>query len=155
MQLLKEGGFFVWPLLIVSIIGAAIIAERMQVFHRITKRPLWEYQVPTEVVMELRTRLTGLQTIITIAPMLGLLGTVTGLMKCFSLLGAKTGSYRPQEISLGISEALITTAVGLVIAVVATVFYNYFVARLETYVQEYNGFLEKGEENAEKTLGPQ
>ncbi|HBL37248.1 MAG TPA: hypothetical protein DDZ55_10615, partial [Firmicutes bacterium] len=43
-----------------------------------------------------------------------------------------------------ISEALITTAIGLIIAVVATVFYNFFVARLETYVQVYNSALEQG-----------
>ena len=146
MQLLKEGGVFIWPLLAVSIIGAAIIAERLHVFHNITKKPLMEYEVPAEVVLKLRTHLTSLQTIITIAPMLGLLGTVTGLMKCFNLLGdTRVNSYRPQEISLGISEALITTAVGLIIAVVTTVFYNYFASRLETYVQIYNGALEKGE----------
>ncbi len=144
MQLLKEGGIFIWPLLAVSIIGAAIIAERLHVFYKVTRKPLIEYEVPTEILMQLRTRLTGLQTVITIAPMLGLLGTVTGLMRCFSLLGGQVGGYRPQEMGLGISEALITTAIGLIIAVVATIFYNFFVARLETYVQVYNSALEQG-----------
>jgi biopolymer transport protein ExbB len=144
MQLIKEGGIFIWPLFAVSISGAAIIAERLHVFHQVTRKPLIEYEFPTQILIQLRTRLTGLQTIITIAPMLGLLGTVTGLMRCFSLLGDQGGGYRPQEISLGISEALITTAVGLIIAVVATIFYNFFVARLETYLQVYNDALEQG-----------
>lgn len=147
MELLKEGGVFIYPLLVASIVGAAIIAERLHVFYKITKEPLEKYAKPAEVIMKLRTHLTGLQTIITIAPMLGLLGTVTGLMRCFSLLGTKAVSYQPQEISLGISEALITTAVGLIIAVVATIFYNYFVSRIEIYVQTYNVSVNKGEDN--------
>jgi biopolymer transport protein ExbB len=71
------------------------------------------------------------------------LGTVTGLMKSFSLLGSKVGGYDPREISLGISEALITTAAGLIIAVIATIFYNYLTARLEDFVHDYNDGLQE------------
>jgi len=65
-------------------------------------------------------------------------------MKCFQLLGTKTTLYNPQEISLGISEALLTTGVGLVITVIGQIFYSYFSARLERYVSHYNRWLKEG-----------
>jgi len=91
-----------------------------------------------QIIATLRQNLSTLNTIISISPMLGLLGTVTGLMKCFNLLGTEKKLTNPAEMSLGISEALITTAAGLVIAIVAIIFYNYFNHRLENYISEYN-----------------
>ncbi|MGE5606737.1 MAG: MotA/TolQ/ExbB proton channel family protein [Bacteroidota bacterium] len=143
MQLITQGGFFIIPLLLCSIIGLAIIIERVLVYRSTLKKPLVSWERPEAVIAGLRRHLPTLHTIITIAPMLGLLGTVTGLMKSFYLLGNKTVFYNPQEISLGISEALITTAVGLIIAVLATVFYNYFTARLEEYVNAYNSAIQE------------
>lgn len=138
MNLIIQGGLFMIPLLLCSLIMVAVIMERMVVFYRLMQQPLESYQIPENIVKSLRKRLIILHTIITISPMLGLLGTVTGLMKCFNLLGDAVSIYEPQQISLGISEALITTAVGLIIAVVTTIFYNYFNSRLESYVEEYN-----------------
>ncbi len=71
-----------------------------------------------------------LDTIITLAPLLGLLGTVTGMIHAFGLLGAK-GLEAPTVITGGISEALIATAFGLFVAIVALVPFNYLNARLE------------------------
>ena len=71
-----------------------------------------------------------LDTIITLAPLLGLLGTVTGLIHAFGLLGAQElGS--PVAITGGIAEALIATAFGLAIAITALIPFNYLNARLE------------------------
>ena len=139
MKLIEQGGIFMYPLIICSIVMVAIISERGYIYFKTMQKPLIYMENPTQVVKNLRKRLITLNTIIAISPMLGLLGTITGLMKSFSLLGdVRVSSYKPQQISLGISEALITTAAGLIIAVIATIFYNYFTSRLESYVEEYN-----------------
>ena len=77
-----------------------------------------------------------LGTISTVAPSLGLLGTVTGMIKSFSAFGQ--GVSRSAELFGGIDEALVTTAVGLVIAIPALVMYNYFVRRVGSVVNETN-----------------
>ncbi|RNC82191.1 MAG: MotA/TolQ/ExbB proton channel family protein [Phycisphaera sp.] len=67
-----------------------------------------------------------LSTTITAAPMLGILGTVTGIIKSFGLLGNAEQVTDPAAMAVGISEALYTTAFGLVIALIVLFPYNYF-----------------------------
>jgi len=72
-------------------------------------------------------------TIATVSPMLGLLGTVTGMMKSFSSL-AKLGPTAHDILAQGITEALITTALGLVVAIPALIFYNFMVSKINLYI---------------------
>ena len=78
-----------------------------------------------EVKYVLERRLSMLGTIATISPLLGLLGTVVGMIKVFSNIDIN-GSANTDLLAVGISEALITTAFGLIIAVPAIIFYRYF-----------------------------
>ncbi|HEX9639198.1 MAG TPA: MotA/TolQ/ExbB proton channel family protein, partial [Acidobacteriota bacterium] len=75
-----------------------------------------------------------LATIAMIAPLLGFLGTVTGMINSFQALAA-VGLNNPAEVAKGISEALITTATGLIIAIPVQMAYNYFVTRNNAIVR--------------------
>ncbi len=75
-----------------------------------------------------------LDTIITIAPLLGILGTVVGIIESFDMLGT-SGIDNPQAVTGGIAKALITTASGLAIAIITVFPYNYFNTRIERAAQ--------------------
>jgi biopolymer transport protein ExbB len=71
-----------------------------------------------------------LDTMITVAPLLGILGTVLGIIESFSMLDS-FGIENPRAVTGGIAQALITTASGLTIAIVTVFPYNYFNSRME------------------------
>ena len=71
-----------------------------------------------------------LDTMITVAPLLGIFGTVLGIISSFEALGS-AGIEHPQEVTTGIAQALITTAAGLGIAILSVFPYNYFNSRVE------------------------
>ena len=71
-----------------------------------------------------------LDTMITVAPLLGIFGTVLGIISSFEALGS-AGIEHPQEVTVGIAQALITTAAGLGIAILSVFPYNYFNSRVE------------------------
>ncbi len=75
-----------------------------------------------------------LDTMITVSPLLGILGTVLGIIASFDILGTH-GIEHPQAVTGGIAQALITTATGLSIAIVTVFPYNYFNARIERAAQ--------------------
>jgi biopolymer transport protein ExbB len=82
-----------------------------------------------------RRGLTILDTIITLSPLLGLLGTVTGMIAAFGIMST-SGMNQPHAITGGVAEALIATAAGLAVAIATLVPYNYFLARLERLTEE-------------------
>jgi len=90
----------------------------------------------TRVASSLNNRVTYLADIGTIAPLLGLLGTVIGIVKSFSALGADLGSARYVQLSNGVSEALINTAGGLAIGIPAFIFYAFFRGRAQRLISE-------------------
>jgi biopolymer transport protein ExbB len=85
---------------------------------------------------QLYKRLGILDTIITIAPLLGLLGTVTGMIRSFHVVASTTGLNAPTAITGGVAEALIATATGLAIAIVTLVGYNYLTERVKEIIAE-------------------
>ncbi|MCB1145809.1 MAG: MotA/TolQ/ExbB proton channel family protein [Leptospiraceae bacterium] len=80
--------------------------------------------------------LPTLGTISTVAPLLGLLGTVTGMIKSFRAF-EQTAS-RSSNLMTGIDEALITTALGLIVAIPAMITYNYYIRRVNALTDETN-----------------
>lgn len=83
----------------------------------------------------LEKRVEVIDTVITAAPLMGLLGTITGMMASFQVLSEK-GVNEPNAITGGVAEALIATATGLVIALVCLVAYNYLTARIKIFIYE-------------------
>jgi len=75
-----------------------------------------------------------LGTIASVAPLFGLLGTVTGMIKAFHVIASKGVVTSPRDLAEGISEALINTVGGLVVAIPSLIAYNYFLKRTNTYV---------------------
>lgn len=84
---------------------------------------------------QLETRVPALGTIGSIAPFVGLFGTVIGIVKAFRDISVNVGGG-PELVAGGIAEALITTATGLLVAIPAIVAYNYFVTRLRRMAEE-------------------
>lgn len=89
-----------------------------------------------QVIPYLERYLGVLATIATVAPLLGLLGTVTGLIKAFMVIEAKAGLVNPGDLARGIWEALITTVGGLVVSIPAYLGYNYFVSRVNGLIYD-------------------
>ena len=173
-NLLISGGWFIWPLLVCSILLISIVLERLwflqrrlvapkgllrqaqnliqkDSFHTQNQQELagtsqlgdllqhcYQYRTnsrefveikaeekASEIKLLLERNLSMLSTIASISPLLGLLGTVVGMITVFSNIDVN-GSANTDLLAAGISEALITTAFGLIIAVPAIVFYRYF-----------------------------
>ena len=87
----------------------------------------------------LKRRLGVLDTIVTLAPLLGLLGTVVGMIGSFDVM-ADVGIGQPHAVTGGVAEALIATATGLLIAILTLVSYNYFTARAEREMDQMEHF---------------
>jgi biopolymer transport protein ExbB len=86
----------------------------------------------------LEKRIEVIDTVITAAPLMGLLGTITGMMASFRVLSEK-GVNEPNAITGGVAEALIATATGLVIALLCLVAYNYLSSRVRGFIYQVEG----------------
>ncbi|WP_022854253.1 MotA/TolQ/ExbB proton channel family protein [Thermodesulfatator atlanticus] len=176
---LAKGGMIVWPILFCSVLGLAIILERLFVFRKINKEippvekikatslndlvhfpgPLGEMAREIKPVCcadrELLESILGhiincevsrasrylglLSTLASIAPLLGLLGTVTGLIKAFMVVEQAGGKVNASMLAGGIWEAMLTTAVGLSVAVPLIVAHRFLIS----YVRRYEETLER------------
>ena len=116
IEMFRQGGPVMWPILVLSRIGLAIL--------------IWK-------AMELRSGrkdgrgLALVSTIITAEPMLGILGTVTGIIQTFNQLNGADGVANPMSATAGIGEALITTAGGLIAALILLFPYNILANKVE------------------------
>lgn len=86
-------------------------------------------------VREMNRYLSALDTIITLAPLLGLLGTIVGMIGSFGII-AEAGLTKPLAVTGGISEALIATAAGIIVAVLTLVPHNFFQSKAERMTGE-------------------
>lgn len=86
----------------------------------------------TIVDMDLKRGLNWLSMMVTMAPLLGLLGTVVGMIRSFAAVGGDIGA--PTVITGGVSEALIATATGLTVAIIALFFHSYCAYKVNTFI---------------------
>jgi len=114
----------------------------------------------SEEVAKLEKHLNWLATVATVAPFIGLFGTVFGIIEAFQALGL-TGSTSMRTVAPGIANALFATAVGLFAAIPAAVFYNYFGhiikemgARMEDFSLEFLNTTERAFEESPEKKGP-
>jgi biopolymer transport protein ExbB len=87
-------------------------------------------------IYKLEKGLSVLATISGVAPLLGFLGTVTGMISAFMRIESLGGNASPSDLAGGIWEALLTTAFGLSVGIIAYLFYNYFVTRINKLISE-------------------
>jgi biopolymer transport protein ExbB len=131
---------------ILSLVSAGHLAQAMQVARasqhpvaRVLLAGLEHHNPAPSMAMEatsqvelhrLKRYLPILDTIITLAPLLGLLGTITGMISAFGIV-SEAGLGQPHAITGGVAEALIATATGLSVAILTLVPYNYFRTKVE------------------------
>ncbi len=108
-EIFLSGGPVMWPILALSVVGLAVLLWKACEFRAGRKNA---------------RGLGFVSTIITAEPMLGILGTVTGIMQTFRALNAADGVANPMAATAGIGEALITTAAGLIAALILLFPYN-------------------------------
>ncbi|MBI2495466.1 MAG: MotA/TolQ/ExbB proton channel family protein [Candidatus Omnitrophica bacterium] len=198
-QWFLKGGPVMWPLLLCSVIAAAVMLERLvfwiqeqrsqhaELIHKLlhlTERGLIDealaaakgtqdaivrilvnglshhhfslegaLEVAVHAELKRMKRYLGvLDTIITVAPLLGIFGTVTGILVAFGALEGRIPD--PKIVASGIAQAVITTVAGLAIAIPTVVAYNYFCARVEdaasrmsTHITNFQILYQKGKAN--------
>ncbi|MFH1017996.1 MAG: MotA/TolQ/ExbB proton channel family protein [Pseudomonadota bacterium] len=93
-------------------------------------------------ISTMETRLDLLATLAAVGPLLGLLGTVVGMIRTFMVVGA-TGLGDPIRLSRGIAEALLCTAAGMIVAIPAFIFHRYFLNRIDRMALELEAFARK------------
>ena len=98
--------------------GKVIVKEAMQDEGRRSTDGIWQ-------------KLSYLADVAAISPMVGLLGTVLGMIQAFNVIAFQAGAVKPILLASGISKAMVTTAAGLIIAIPAMIFYSFFRGRMQ------------------------
>lgn len=114
-------------LLVMSIVSLWLFIERVMYYRALR---LDDYETKEELELDLGNNVSTIATIGSNAPYVGLLGTVVGIMITFYSLG-DVGAVDPKKIMTGLALALKATAMGLVVAIPAIVFYNILLRKME------------------------
>ncbi len=151
MELISRGGIFIWALLALALIAGYALVERALYFlgeHRRRLKGLLgsppgslSERQALELMAAARAKLWLLSSTGRIAPLVGLLGTISGLMHTFQEIERAGGRTGVSQLAGGVWEALITTAVGLGIAIPALMAYDYFSRLLERLAGELESVL--------------
>ncbi|MGF6660080.1 biopolymer transport protein ExbB [Paraburkholderia atlantica] len=120
------------------------VLRRVDVLFDDDSKPVWRIEgqiekAASQIERDMSRGLWLLETIVTAAPLLGLLGTIVGMMHSFRLIGGD-GVVSPSGVSGGVAQALVATAIGLVIALVALFAFNYFSRRVDRLMDEIETF---------------
>jgi biopolymer transport protein TolQ len=140
------------PLVAVFDFGYGEIERQVKQRGGLVNKPAIERSLQlgiSEEISKLEQNMNWLATVATVSPFIGLFGTVWGIIDAFQGLGS-AGSASLRAVAPGISEALITTAIGLAAAIPAAVFYNIFATRIkevgtrmEDFAIEFQNFAER------------
>ena len=140
------------------------VSRMLAVGVQVHKEPLWKLEEKLAVngreeIQGLRKNLRGLEVIATISPLMGLLGTVMGMVKAFNKVAQYKGQVDPSLLAGGIWEALLTTAAGLAIAIPIVIMLNYFERTVESItilLEKYGQYLihHLHDEQEESANGP-
>lgn len=154
-----KGGIVMIPLLLCSIAVLAIFIERcwsLRILFRqgkaliASERPVKERErLAARLVRSMQWGLPVFETIVVIAPMLGLLGTILGIIHSFEALSAGATAFTKSNLGAGLAEALITTEAGLMIAIPTQVIYNIFRGRINRFIDECNDQLAEEKDGVE------
>lgn len=115
-------------------IAANLIAEAVRQPKSLTKQEKFLELMGTAAATSLRKYLNYLSVIVTLAPLLGLLGTVTGMISSFSIMAVAEG--QPLAITGGVGEALIATATGLCVAIITLIIHAYLKQKQDLIIGE-------------------
>ena len=127
-------------LVVMSIASLALFIERMMSYGQVRVQ---EYESKDELELDLGNNVSTIATIGSNAPYVGLLGTVLGIMITFYNLG-DVGAVDPKKIMTGLAMALKATAMGLVVAIPAIVFYNILLRKMERLLTMWEINAQKG-----------
>ena len=139
LELLTSGGWVMVPLLIFAVLATAICLERTWTLRRSEVLPHGIVQeiedVGRHISHDLNRFLPTLGSIASLSPLLGLLGTVIGMIQMFLTI-LTTGVGDANQLAGGIGQALISTAAGLCVAIPALMLHRYFRGKVAGYVVE-------------------
>ena len=141
LEFIDKGGIIVYILIFLNIIGFTIIIWKFTTLPQVNKtvakiasRLDFNHSINAQIeyeVKKLESGLTIIKNIATIAPLLGLLGTVIGVYKSFEAI-TQNGLGDPTIFSNGIGIALITTIAGLIVAIPHQIAYNHFISMIDS-----------------------